>query len=100
MELRVQGWRYENIRGGLRDATIDLEGGTDRWTLVQMPNGTGKTTTMSLLRAAFSGEALSPQVVRDLRADDGAARGLFEVRLSVDGRPYRIQLRLDFAEAT
>lgn len=52
MELRVLGWRYENLRGGLRDVSIDLESSPGRWALIQMPNGTGKTTTMSLFRAA------------------------------------------------
>jgi ABC-type branched-subunit amino acid transport system ATPase component len=95
MELRVLGWRYENIRGGLRNVEIDLGAGASRWTLVQMPNGTGKTTTMSLLRAAFSGENLSAQTVRDLRASDEVKQGLFEMRLAIDARPYRIQLRLN-----
>lgn len=100
MELRVLGWRYQNIRGGLRNIEIDLEGAGNRWTLIQMPNGTGKTTTMTLLRAAFSGENLTPQAVRDLRADDNAESGLFEVRLTLDGKPYRIQLRLNFVAGT
>ena len=100
MEIRVLGWRYENLRGGLRDVSIDLEGALSRWTLIQMPNGTGKTTTMSLFRAAFSGENLSPQFVRDLRASDDIDHGLFEVRLSIDGKLFRIQIRLNFRDGT
>jgi DNA sulfur modification protein DndD len=96
MEVRVLGWRYENLRGGLRNVNIDLESAPGRWALIQMPNGTGKTTTMSLFRAAFSGEALSPDFVRDLRASDDVDGGLFEVRLSIDEKPFRIQLRLNF----
>ena len=99
MELRVLGWRYENIRGGLRNVSIDVES-AGRWTLIQMPNGTGKTTTMSLLRAAFSGEALAPEAVRDLRAADDVENGLFEVRLSIDGKAFRIQLRLNFRDGS
>lgn len=100
MELRLLGWQYENIRGGLHNVAISLESGADRWTLIQMPNGTGKTTTMSLLRATFSGESLSPQFVRDLRASDEAETGLFEVRLSIDSKPYRLQLRLNYVDGT
>lgn len=100
MELRVLGWRYENLRGGLRDVSIDLESSPGRWALIQMPNGTGKTTTMSLFRAAFSGESLSPEFVRDLRAADDVDTGLFEVRLSIDGKPFRIQLRLNFQDGS
>lgn len=95
MKLRVTGWRYENIRGGIQDVTVDL-GGDPRWTLIQMPNGTGKTTTMKLLRTALTGVELTPEEVVDLRADDGAEAGLFELRLDVDGRPHRIQVVLDF----
>jgi len=100
MELRVLGWRYENIRGGLRDVSISLDSSPGRWTLIQMPNGTGKTTTMSLLRAAFSGEALTPQEVYDLRASDTTETGLFELRMSINSKPFRVQLRLDFKNRT
>jgi len=100
MQLRVLGWRYENIRGGLRNVTIDLENSSARWTLIQMPNGTGKTTTMGLFRAAFSGESLTPEAVRDLRASDDVETGMFELRISVEGKPFRIQLRLNFKDGT
>lgn len=96
MEIRVLGWSYENIRGGLRDVRIDLGSPSPQWTLIQMPNGTGKTTTMALFRAVFTGEALSPDAVRDFRASDELETGQFEVRLAIDGRLYRIQLRFDY----
>ncbi|HVZ91644.1 MAG TPA: AAA family ATPase [Rhizomicrobium sp.] len=96
MEIRVLGWSYENIRGGLRDVSVELGSPLPRWTLIQMPNGTGKTTTMALFRAVFTGEALSPETVQDFRASDDADTGQFEVRLTIDGRLYRIQLRLDY----
>ncbi|WP_316979538.1 AAA family ATPase [Shumkonia mesophila] len=100
MDVRVLGWRYENIRGDLRDIEIDLALTPNRWTLIQMPNGTGKTTTMSLFRAIFAGEALTPQAVRNFRAADNADTGLFEVRLTVDGRPFRLQLKLDYRDGS
>lgn len=100
MELRVLGWRYENLRGGLKNVSVELESQLGRWALIQMPNGTGKTTTMALLWAAFSGESLESDFVRDLRASDDVERGLFEVSLSIDGKRYRIQLRLDFKQGT
>lgn len=99
MKLRVTGWRYHNIRGGIRDLTIELRD-DPRWTLVQMPNGTGKTTTMTLLRTALTGVELTPAEVADLRADDEAEDGLFELRLDIDGKPHRIQVVLDFVGRT
>lgn len=98
MDLRIQGWKYENIRGGLRDVEIDFGSRTPQWVLIQMPNGTGKTTTMALLRAVLSGELLSPRVVRGFRPDDTVERGRFELRLLVDSRPVRVELRLDYRE--
>lgn len=95
MELRVTGWRYENIRGGIRDVVVSLDE-HPRWTLVQMPNGTGKTTTMTLMRAVLTGADLSPEEVVVLRAEDEAERGLFELRLLIDEKPYRVELELDF----
>jgi DNA sulfur modification protein DndD len=95
MELKVKGWKYRNIRGGIRDLAIDLDD-DPRWTLIQMPNGTGKTTTMTLLRAALTGVELSPVEVNELRADDSAETGEFELRLEIDGEPYRITIALDF----
>lgn len=95
MELRVVGWRYENIRGGIRDVSVALDEGP-RWTLVQMPNGTGKTTTMTLMRAALTGADFTPDEVAALRADDDTEHGLFELRLVIDNKPYRVELHLDF----
>ena len=100
MEVRLTGWRSKNIRGGLRDIDIDLGSEPCRWTLVQMPNGTGKTTTMELLRSTLTGAELSAKAVRDLRADDNVETGSFEVRLLIEGRPLRLQLELDFRDGS
>lgn len=100
MEIKVHGWKYEGIRGGLARVTIELGTDPSRWTLIQMPNGTGKTTTMALLRAAFSGEPFTPAQVRGLRQDDATKYGLFELTISIDAKLYRLQLRLNFAAGT
>lgn len=95
LALKVKGWRYENIRGGVRNLGIDLDD-DPRWTLIQMPNGTGKTTTMMLLRAALTGEAPTPEEIRGLRADDETQAGAFELRLEIGDAAYRIELQFDF----
>lgn len=96
MDVRLTGWKAQNLRGGLRDVDIDLGNSPSRWTLIQMPNGTGKTTTMELLRATLNGMELPAKTVRELRADDHVETGFFEARILVDGQPYRLQLELDF----
>lgn len=98
MDVRITGWRYRNIRGGLRDVAVELGSPPARWTLVQMPNGTGKTTTMALLRAVLTGEHLPPASVRGFRPTDDTDRGEFELKLLVDNRLHRLFLRLDYLE--
>jgi DNA sulfur modification protein DndD len=58
MQISLAGWAVSGMR--CPDITIDLTGknGTPaRVALVQMPNGTGKTTTLNLLRAALTAAA-------------------------------------------
>ncbi|MEM6392792.1 MAG: hypothetical protein AAF797_08485 [Planctomycetota bacterium] len=68
-----------------------------------MPNGTGKTTTLRLLRAALSGDAASwtPKQVRELkkrgRDDD---EGVFRLSMLLDDARLTVSLRLDFEEGT
>lgn len=71
-----------------------------RVSLVQMPNGTGKTTTLICLRAALTGEAQqwSPDKVRRFaprEASDG--KGEFEVSLEVDAKPLTLLMKFDFS---
>lgn len=96
MDVRIHGWKYENIRGGMRDVEIDFGHAPPRWALIQMPNGTGKTTTMTLLRAALAGESLAASAVRDFRPDEETESGRFELRLVIDGRPLRLEMRMDY----
>lgn len=100
MDVRLTGWKATNLRGGLRDVEIDLGDNPCRWTLIQMPNGTGKTTTMELLRATLNGGELAAKTVRELRADDHVEKGFFEARLLVDDKSYRLQLELDFRDGS
>src|SRR5215213_9465405 len=56
LAVRIAGWEAKGLR--CPDHRVSFEnsvGGTHRISLLQMPNGTGKTTTLKLLRAALSG---------------------------------------------
>jgi DNA sulfur modification protein DndD len=83
MDLRIVEWRYKNIRG-MRDVQIQLGDIPAQWTLIQMPNGTGKTTTLTLMRLALSGEIPDPDLVRSFRPDDRTPSGEFVLRITVD----------------
>ncbi|WP_394538808.1 AAA family ATPase [Lysobacter enzymogenes] len=99
MDLRIVGWSYKNIRG-MRDVQIQLGDLPAQWTLIQMPNGTGKTTTLTLMRLALSGEAPDPQVVRSFRPDDLTVSGEFVLRITVDGDKCWLILQFDYVEGT
>ena len=100
--LRILGWKAEGLR--CPDHEIDLLEGRDspfRVSLIQMPNGTGKTTTLELLRVAFSGNledrGESADIRRFRKRDSDSDRGAFEVRLQLDDKPLTVALEFDFA---
>jgi DNA sulfur modification protein DndD len=89
-------WRYKDIRGGLSGVNVKLGNPPSRWTMIQMPNGMGKTTTMHLFRAAFSGEQLDAEIVRGFRPSDSTKVGEFELVISVVDQIFRILLSLNY----
>jgi DNA sulfur modification protein DndD len=101
MEIRITGWGYENIRG-INNLDIDLVNGNDELphtTLVMMSNGTGKTTTLQLMRAAFSGVATtwdSDKVNEYKPIDSTKAIGKFYVKVNFGVEKCRFTLILDY----
>ena len=99
--LRIMGWKAEGLR--CPDHEIDLIENRDRpfhVSLIQMPNGTGKTTTLELLRAALSGNlegrGESADIGRFRKRDSESSRGTFEVKLQHDNKPLTVSLAFDF----
>ena len=69
--------------------------------LIQMPNGTGKTTTKDLLRLALSGEALNlrPQEIRGFCKDkDSFVPGVMEVKLQVNKNFVTFIMTFDYSQ--
>jgi DNA sulfur modification protein DndD len=104
MKVDLLGWSSKGLR--CPDLKFDFEAhGTSlpRITLIQMPNGTGKTTTLICLRAALTGEAAkwTPAQVREM-APPGTSFGTghFEISLRVDGKHLTLSMRLDFGPGT
>jgi hypothetical protein len=106
MKIRISDWRYENLRVGAGTEEVTLGTPPKRWSLIQMPNGTGKTTTMALIRAVLGEEALTADQVRAFRANDEVTEGKFELGLlveTVSGEPaveHRLTADFDFASGT
>lgn len=100
MRINIAGWSCRGLR--CPDVDIDLrepDGAPFHVAFLQMPNGTGKTTTLDLLKAALSGEAerWNDTRIRGLRRRDATnATGDFKVRLLVDGKPLTFELDFDF----
>jgi DNA sulfur modification protein DndD len=88
MKIELLGWKSTGLRSP--DIEITLEkpnGAVARVSLIQMPNGTGKTTTLTCLRAAMDGSAerWSEEKVSSLRQSDGNSEtGQFLTTLRVD----------------
>ena len=100
--LRILGWKAKGLRCPDHEVDCrDSQGQPFGVSLIQMPNGTGKTTTLWLLRAALSGAAesggWSQKDVRDLRKRDDTETGcFFELRLAVNEKPLTIIMEFDF----
>jgi DNA sulfur modification protein DndD len=99
MQVLIRGWSARNLRGGLKQLDIDLGEQPNRWTLIQMANGMGKTTTMTLLRQIFTNEPLPPAQVLEMRGGN-ETEGSFEARLLIDGKPYRLGFEFDFRDGS
>ena len=100
--MHILGWRARGLR--CPDHEVDCSDTQDTplpVILIQMPNGTGKTTTLSLLRAALSGSADKhawprSRVLTYQKRDHPHSEGLFELRLLLNGQRVTIILEFDF----
>ena len=102
--MRILGWKSIGLRCPDHEINCcDGKGSPFHTTLIQMPNGTGKTTTLTLLRAALSGTAREwgPEQVMEYRkkgsADDA---GYFQLHLDVSDKRVTISMQFDFTHGT
>lgn len=103
MKIELLGWASSGLR--CPDVDIDLtnHGKVAPVSLIQMPNGTGKTTTLQMLMAALDGEAdrwEADQVRSFRRSSDSVGKGEFIVRLAMDDKPLTFELVLDYTAGT
>lgn len=101
MNIEILGWGYENIRR-FGNMNIDLRQGRSSLPhicLVMMRNGTGKTTTIQLIRAVLNGTATTwnAQQVKEFRPKEReVAYGKFNLTVKFDGNTYYYTLRFDY----
>ncbi len=100
--MHILGWKAQGLRCPDHDIECcNSQGLPLPITLIQMPNGTGKTTTLSLLRTALSGAAdknawTRAQIDEYQKRDDPLPSGLFELRLLLNERRVTIIMEFDF----
>lgn len=98
--MQLLGWKAEGLR--CPDHEINCckpDGEPHQVSLIQMPNGTGKTTTLNLLRAALSGTATEwdADKVRTYRKKGSdSSEGRFELHLRLNGKRTTIIMNFDF----
>ena len=100
--MQILGWKAKGLR--CPDHEIDCcdsQGNPLSIILIQMPNGTGKTTTLSLLRAALSGSADKnawprERIMEFQKHDESEPSGIFELSLMLNDRRVTIILEFDF----
>ena len=101
-QVSLLGWKASGLRCPDHEILLTrADGKPHHVSLIQMPNGTGKTTTLELLRAALSGPGswIDTTSIAEF-APHGASlsRGSFETRLMVDDRRFTIEMMLDFEQ--
>jgi hypothetical protein len=104
--IRILEWNYEGIRS-INNLSINLTPNTNPnhpfpVSFIMMPNGTGKTTTITLIRATLDGSATmwSPEAVRDFMPTPTVDKGVFSLKLLINNDLYWIFLNLDYINGT
>ncbi len=101
-EITILGWKAIGFR--CPDHEINLMNKSDTLypvSLIQMPNGTGKTTTLNLIQAALSGLATnwSSSRIREFEKRDNIDRKAnFEMSLLLNEKKFTVQMHFDFEE--
>ena len=103
MQIKLVGWKAEGFRCPDIDVDLRKGGQVPRVSLIQMPNGTGKTTTLLLLKAALTGNASdwdTEKIEQFKKKDSSVSKGVFTVDLLIDGSDLTFELTLDFSRGT
>jgi DNA sulfur modification protein DndD len=100
-KISLLGWSASGFRCPDHEVVLHPQGSGKPYpvTLIQMPNGTGKTTTLNLLRATLSGSAerwTTTQISAMQRTKDPASEGRFIVTLSIDDKRLTFELVLNY----
>ncbi len=102
IDIKLVGWSIKGCR--CPDHEVCLLNDQDKpyaVSLIQMPNGTGKTTTLELLRLALSGFATHKSALdikKYAKRDGESSQGRVEVVITVNGERVTFIMILDFSQ--
>ncbi|MBK4731138.1 hypothetical protein JJD41_14895 [Oxynema sp. CENA135] len=104
LKFFILGWSSENLRCPDHEINLCQDNSLVPYpvSLIQMPNGTGKTTTLKLLRATLSGSAKNwnPDEILAFRNNGNPSFGQFIVHLALNEKRLTFELNLDFEKLT
>ena len=104
MNIRLLQIHYKNIRE-MKDLTLDFCDANKQpkhISLVQMPNGGGKTTTMELIRYCLNGKSneLEEDEVSSFKPQNDEYFGEFEIKISIDDKIYFVGISFDYESSS
>jgi len=101
IDIKLVGWSAKGFRCPDHEVSLlDDKESPYPVSLIQMPNGTGKTTTLNLLRLTLSGAATtkSPSEIKQYsKRVDGVDKGIMEVKLTVNDSLITFILVMDYS---
>ena len=103
MILKILGWESQGMR--CPDTKVDLIS-KNKVNVFLMNNGTGKTTTLTLIQMALTGEKDTAKITADLGDDarrepqellhmHNQGRGTFKLKLEIDKDPYTFAITIE-----
>lgn len=101
-EMRILGWKTDGLRcpdHEIQICSADNQEQLFQASLIQMPNGTGKTTTLKLIRASLSGAAKNwdaKKILEFRKRCNNKPEGSFEIKLLLNNKITTIRMEFDF----
>lgn len=98
MNLNLLGWKNEGLRCPDFSVELDKKGNNSK-SFFQMPNGTGKTTTLELLKKTLYQHEFRSNEIEDYKPkkkNELKKEGYFEAKYSIEGKIFYIKINFDF----
>jgi DNA sulfur modification protein DndD len=102
--IKILRWKASGLRCPDHEFSFEsTAGNVHPLTLIQMPNGTGKTTTLTLIRAALSGSGAdggwdAARVRSFAKRGAKVTRGEFQIAFMINTARYTVTMRFDYEE--